>query len=273
MTAAYTVIKKFSDNYYSVTQMKHRIPETFPIGFKRECKSYDDKLDESLVRSRTRIFELAICNPWEYFGTMTVNGNGYDRFDLNTFYSDFAKFINNVNFTYGLNIKYLLVPEMHKDGAWHMHGMYMNLPIYLMRLFTLKEYLPIKLRNRIVQGYEVFEWVSYSKKFGYNWFERIRNPEACCKYFTKYITKDIAKCVQACNANIYYCSQGLKRPTVIMEGDFNLMYKPDFDNVFISRCDYFDLIPALNCHKVQFYDDFISAGFDSSSIGKFFGGI
>ncbi len=47
----------------------------------------DEKLDESIIRAKNKIFELAFCNPWQYFFTGTLNPKLYDRIDLQKYHS------------------------------------------------------------------------------------------------------------------------------------------------------------------------------------------
>ena len=59
-------------------------------------KSQNDfKLDEAISRARSKIFELAICNPWDYFFTGTLDKDKYDRADLSKFHKDFTKWLQN----------------------------------------------------------------------------------------------------------------------------------------------------------------------------------
>ena len=41
-----------------------------------------EKLASSLSRTRRRVYELATCNDWDWFGTFTVDAASYDRSDL-----------------------------------------------------------------------------------------------------------------------------------------------------------------------------------------------
>ncbi|MBQ8891985.1 MAG: hypothetical protein IJ068_03870, partial [Bacilli bacterium] len=46
----------------------------------------DSKIIESTLRSKSKIFELAYCNPWDWFFTGTINPNKQDRTDLELFH-------------------------------------------------------------------------------------------------------------------------------------------------------------------------------------------
>ena len=49
------------------------------------------------------LFELAFCNPWEFFFTGTLDKNKYNREDLDKFHKDFTRFIRLYNKKYNLN--------------------------------------------------------------------------------------------------------------------------------------------------------------------------
>jgi len=179
----------------------------------------ENKLDQSISRTKSRIFELAYCNPWDLFVTLTLNPKNYDRSDLSKFKSNLSQWIRNYNKKHKTSVKYLLIPEMHEDGNWHMHGFIMGLP---------KEHL-----KENEHGY--LDWFAYKLKFGFISIDTIRNQEAVAKYVTKYITKDLAKSVTDLNANMYYCSKGLKRAEELKRGTLAATNIPfDFSNEYCS---------------------------------------
>ena len=76
----------------------------------------DGKLANNLSRARTRIFEYAICNKFEYFVTLTLN-HKRDRYDLGNYIKDLGQMIRNYRRLYDVNIQYLLIPEQHVHGV------------------------------------------------------------------------------------------------------------------------------------------------------------
>ena len=187
------------------------------------------RLANNLSRARTTIFELALCNDWEYFITLTLDPKKYDRTNLPLFRKDLSRFIRNYRAKYNANIRYLLIPENHKDGAWHMHGFLTGLPESHLRLFTLDEHLPYYIRRKLEAGQSVFEWEAYRKKFGFCDIEPIRNLEATSKYVTKYVTKAFHSGVIEAGGHLYYASQKLNRSTVIARGQIKPDANIDFD--------------------------------------------
>lgn len=167
----------------------------------------------SLARTRSTIFDIAICNKFEYFCTFTQSKELRDRFDLHAFRKDFSQFIRDLNKKRTSKIKYLLVPEQHKDGAWHMHGLLMGLTD---SDFTINK-----------NGY--LDWVSYSSKFGFFSCSKIENHIAVSKYITKYLTKEVYSNNLKNNQHSYFASQGLKRPEYIVKNSLDNCPFTDFD--------------------------------------------
>lgn len=194
----------------------------------------DEKRDNNIARAKSRVFELALCNPWNIFLTFTLDPRKYDRDDLPRFRKDVSQFIRDCNKRHGLAIKYLLIPEEHKKGGWHMHGFLMGLPDAHLRKFTLEEKLPKYIRDKLQAGQPVYEWQAYREKFGFCDLEPVHDEFAASAYVTKYITKDLDRTVKESGAHLYYCSQGLKRSAVVFRGKANDGLTYDYENEYNS---------------------------------------
>ncbi len=198
----------------------------------------EQRFSQSLSRSRARIFELALCNEFQYFCTFTQDKEKRERFNLSEFRKDFSQMVRNLNKTRSENerIKYLLIPEQHKDGAWHMHGLLMGLTSADLREFTLNEKLPEKIRKSINFGKKVYNWEKYSQKFGFFTCTEIENKTACGKYITKYLTKDLQTTARENGEHLFFASQGLNgRETVLKEClDICPFTEWDFENDYVK---------------------------------------
>lgn len=98
-----------------------------------------------------------------------------------------------------------MIPEQHKNGAWHMHGLVAGIS-------------PASLEFN-ENGY--LDWPAYRRRFGFVSLSHIRDPIACARYISKYVSKDLAKRAGELRAHLYYASQGLSGRELIDLGDFH----------------------------------------------------
>lgn len=254
------ILKKFNDNYYRLVYLKgcrqkgfesitnKKIRKTLKLmgigliwvnyhnlhsknlynKFIKLSKLYYMRLDSSISRTKSKIFEYCICNNFDYFVTLTINSDKYDRYNLSLFYNDFSQFIRNYRRKYNLDIQYLFVPEQHKNGAWHLHGLIKGIPL---EHFTIND-----------NGY--LDWLVYKEKFGFISLDKIKDNYACSIYMTKYITKDFYFNNKLNRGyKMYYCSRGLKKASEIYRGNiFGEVYnKPDFYNDYCKIYNFNDI--------------------------------
>lgn len=206
--------------------------------FEKQSKPENERFSNSISRSKARIFELAMCNEFTHFCTFTQDKTKRDRFDLAEFRKDFAMLIRNLNRARdeAHKIKYLLIPEKHKNGAWHMHGLLMGLTDSDLREFKLTEKLPKRIKDQIKTGVKIYDWTRYRKAFGYFTCTEIENGVACSKYITKYISKDLQSGVREAGGHLYFASQGLKGKEIVvrLSNDVCPVTEWDFENQYIK---------------------------------------
>ena len=107
------------------------------------------------------------------------------------------QFFNNFKKRYAPDFKYIIVPERHKNGTWHFHGLISGI-------------LP---KHLVVNKNGYLDFSLYSKKFGYCSLSPLKSHEAVSKYITKYVTKDLSS--MALGQRLYYCSKGLKKSELL----------------------------------------------------------
>ena len=215
-------------------------PEKVP----RKTKPLDERLEPSISRTKSRILELALCNEFTFFCTFTQDEKKVgSRFDLATFRKDLSQFVRNQNRGREKKIQYLLIPERHKNGAWHMHGLFMGLEIGSDLVeFRLSDRIPESIKKSLRSGEKVYNWVKYAQKFGFFTATEIKSHGAVSSYITKYVTKDVARQGLSEGRHLFFASQGLKgRETVIYGGvgmDGELIRCPFSDDEFDYENDY-----------------------------------
>lgn len=73
-------------------------------------------------RAAARVRDLALCNQFTYFVTLTFDAAKIDRYDIRAILHKMRVWLDNRVRRRGL--RYILVPELHKDGAIHFHGFF-----------------------------------------------------------------------------------------------------------------------------------------------------
>ena len=87
--------------------------------YKSEPLSKAELLDSSRRRARRKIFDYCICNDFDLFVTLTLDKNLIER----DHYSAVIKKLNNFlgNRVKRKGLRYIGVPELHKNGGLHFH--------------------------------------------------------------------------------------------------------------------------------------------------------
>lgn len=199
-----------------------------------EFAHYDSKLEQSIARARSRIWEYAMCNDWDWFFTATLDPAKYDRYNLDKFHKDITDWfydLSRYNKRYG-KIDFLLIPERHKNGAWHLHGLLSGLHTSVLHRFKIGDRMSSEIARLVRSGRNIYNWKAYQDKFGFCTLERVNNRQAVAKYITKYITKDVSETVTDLNAHMFYHSRPLNTAEKIKEGfmlcDINPLDLPEY---------------------------------------------
>lgn len=231
-----TIVKVYNGKFIKVIRMRClrnagvETDEKFPRGVN------DEKLDYNIARTKSRIFDVACCNNWDYFFTGTIDPQKYDRTDLEKYHKDFTQFLRDQNKKHGCKIKFLVVPELHSDGrSWHLHGFLSGLPEDQLQRFRYGvDRMSTALAVKVLNGDPVYNWTAYAQKFGFCDLEPIKNAEAVSKYIQKYICKDLARSVSEVGAHMYYRSRGLWEPTIEKIGVSSLQLAPTYESEYVS---------------------------------------
>lgn len=166
-----------------------------------ECEP-DTKESARISASRTihKIYDIARSNYWEWFLTFTFSPEKVkDRKDYDELSVKLSNWLKRMRKVCP-DMVYLVVPEQHKDGAYHFHGLFANIDaLGLVDSGTVDK-----------DGNTVYNVGSY--KFGFTTAERIRDLGRSCSYLSKYITKDL--CTVTKGKRRYWSSRNVKLPVV-----------------------------------------------------------
>lgn len=130
------------------------------------------------ARARKELFRTAACNPdLSIFVTFTQSPELVgDRYDYKEAVKRLGTWLDNRVRRKGL--KYIMVPELHQDGAIHWHG-----------LVSENGVLLVDSGHRDRKGeiiYNVKDW-----HWGFTTATRVKDHGACCRYVSKYISKQM----------------------------------------------------------------------------------
>ena len=195
------------------------------------------KMDESLSRSRRTIRDIILCNKFDYFCTFSFNAAKVDRYSYSACKKEITRVFKQYKDDRSSDFRYIIVPELHKDGAIHFHGLVNGLrPGDLTvpdMIWKRDRRNGVLMRVPNTMGY--VDWVYYSSKLGYFSCSRIKHYEKCARYVSKYITKDLINMQRG--KRIFFCSHDLKRPELILDADDcgrTYFGNPDFVNDFVE---------------------------------------
>ncbi len=85
-------------------------------------KSEGADMERSMQRARAKLRRLALANDFDFFVTLTLDPAKIDRYDPAAVTKALGRWADNMVRRHGL--RYVLVPEQHKDGAFHFHGFF-----------------------------------------------------------------------------------------------------------------------------------------------------
>lgn len=208
-------IHRYRDDIYKVVAFKgERNPEKVFLREKTDKRENEEKLDCNFSRARSMVLQYALCNRWEYFFTGTLDPEKWDRHSLEPFMTRLSQKIRDWRKDYGFKLDVLLVPEQHKDGSWHVHGLINNIPDYCLGRFYrlnlssvgLGWLYPIKL----VDG-NFRNWYDFCLEFGYCSLAPIKDPIATAYYISKYVSKDLSQRKDEMGKHLYFHSRPLKK--------------------------------------------------------------
>lgn len=93
-----------------------------PAAREKGKKSEGEDRLRSMRRARAKVRRLALANEFQFFVTLTLDKERIDRYDPKSIMQKVNRCLDNLVRRHGL--RYILVPEQHKDGAYHFHGFF-----------------------------------------------------------------------------------------------------------------------------------------------------
>lgn len=183
-----------TDDFTKLNQILDRNGET-------GCTNPDMEL-ANCRRAREKIFDLARSNTWDYFLTLTFDPAKVDRYSWQALKKPMASFVQYLSRRHGC--RYLFVPELHKDGAYHIHGLTGGGDLSLVPAVNPHSGQPI-----IQNGSQIYNIPGY--KLGFATASEVISQARVSTYLTKYTTKDLLRSVPS-GSRRYWASRSLAEP-------------------------------------------------------------
>lgn len=193
--------------------------------------------ERAIKRAKAIFREYALNNDWQYWTTFTFSPrNVKDRTNQKEIWQCFANLVKKHNLKHENKWEYLLIPEKHKNGAWHMHGYIKGVMPQELRHYTRKK------DNRVYNFTDINQLAYYC---GHTVIIPLcGKPDKDRLKIISYTAKYADKSMQSKNLydRLYYASKGLRKPLKINintaeEKDFykNLISKDHYENDYIIK--------------------------------------
>lgn len=214
-------------------------------------------LTVSMNRSVNNIYELTRANEWDYFVTLTFNDQ-VNRYDYDSCIGAMRMFLQRIRRS-NPDMKYVMVPELHKDGAYHFHGLFSqldNIEIVETGRYSYGKYVFKKEnipQNLIDKCRPIYALDKY--RYGYSDVQNVEDTKRAASYIAKYITKELA--VTTMGRKRYWHSKNCKRPiiTELLMDDAELghLIEQNMDNITYQKVVSFEAEGFSNSvHYIEF---------------------
>ena len=221
-----------------------------------------DYLQKSINRTKTKISDYVLCNNFSHFATFTFDPrnpkvkseeNRHDFQKMSSLLKNWLKTeqLNHLR-RHGRKFRYLIVPERHKNGAWHFHALLEGYQNSTEGFYTRKnKYITVsELKTKKKDKNRKFI-TRYT--LGRSEIAPIKDKTKMSSYIKKYITKEL---IQDKNAKRYWASRNLKTPEIIPNfisehqkiPEQFLTAKHDYHNIYIipKESSYFSFSKYVN---------------------------
>lgn len=192
----------------------------------------------SASASKNRIYNIARSNTWNWFITITFDREKVDSSNYDDAIQKMVYFLNNIRKRKCPAMKYLIVPELHKDGIhFHFHG-----------LLAHCEELHMSFSGHYTRGrnskpiFNILDW-----SFGFTTATRVGDSGRASSYITKYITKDCATALK--NKKRYTVSQNVSRALP----EYFVQDEMDFIKLYSDRIVYTKSVEVKEASQIITY--------------------
>ncbi|MFI1245066.1 rolling circle replication-associated protein, partial [Enterococcus casseliflavus] len=191
--------------------------DSIDVSISEKTEKTDDEKELEKIRNlwkiRTKIKDYVLSNEFNYFWTLTFDS---DRYNYAVAFEKMGRWLERMRKKHG-KFDYIMIPELHKDGAIHFHGVTGGLNAVIR---------DSGVKHKGVKVYNCSDW-----DHGFTTLTKIRSREKTASYITKYVTKEMQNSIVGKGKKKYWCSRGLRVPAVEYSvQDLGLGLQPDYEN-------------------------------------------
>ena len=223
-----TIVKIYPDlKKLTILKYEKTRDSTTKTTEKGESIFQESNLERSIRKTKTTITDYVLSNNFEIFATFTFSPKKVDRFDIDACKRKLKRWLDRQR-EKDSNLKYVVVPERHKNGAIHFHAIFENIDSFTLKKTKIKQ-----------DGRDVFTMTDW--RFGFSNVKFIdSNRIKVATYITKYITKDM---IQIENKKRYWCSHNLAIPEKHYNAVDEFQIRPDlqslvYENAYLQMHEF-----------------------------------
>lgn len=193
-------------------------------------------VQKSLKRTKDKVFDYANAVEWQWFCTFTCSEEKvHDRTDYGEVSLKMTAWLRNMRSRYCPDMKYVLVPEKHKNGAWHFHGLFSDCS-GLGFVAAVNNGKGANFGKPLVRGgQQVYNISRY--KLGFTDCTEIRDTKKVANYILKYITKEMV--YETLGRKRYWNSKNLPRVkeeiALVNFDDFETFTKEFIQDLYMQK--------------------------------------
>lgn len=251
---------------YEVKKKKHTIQrgeyvdcpfdgETYLVYTPLELAQLERLKTVSRKRTLDSIYKYSRQAVWEYFITLTFDSEKVNRYDFSEVMKKTNIWFKHQHQRFAKDLKYLYVPELHKDGAFHIHGLISDIGD-----MKITDSGRVSINGKAFQRtennsiyptiYNLFGW-----HFGWSTATIVTDTKRVSSYITKYITKDL--CELSKNKRRFYRSRNLKEPLeyeYVVEGDTDVFIQKIVDSLGLELTYEKEVSGDYNTVTYKYYE-------------------
>lgn len=240
-----TKIIQYNPNSFEVIHYRkpkfRRMGETDTTVSTTPKKISDEELYQQANRIKKRIRHYMLCNDFDLFWTLTFDSEKINSYDYLVVKAKIRAWLKGQREKHG-KFSYLFIPELHKSGRLHFHGVTGGFSPTLTKARNIKT-------GRLVKknGKQVYNADSYY--LGFSTVTQIDSSEKVANYITKYITKELLAIPFGYKQPKYFSSRGLVKPIVSyenLERNYFEGLTPSFSVGHLENLEYQEDIAIYN---------------------------